>query len=232
MKIVDTIKKSQHQVTGLIYLVCLVIAVVTVLNVFAFVTATDDAAEKVQAAKEKYKLDDKAVKEYQKKYVTAADKLKKKNHLTPKPSKPKPPTCTAVIGHKALINGKLYAVGQSVLGAKITDINPTGATILWEGKPMHLAAFGKVTSISPPKPSDKKKSRHRVEKRPDKKSKDAGGMVGPRGKRRGGQGRERGGRGGLMKLTPEERQKMKEKYMKMSAEEQEKYREEMKNKLG
>jgi hypothetical protein len=223
MKIIDTIKESQHQVTGLIYLACVVVATVTVLKIFAFVTMPDDTAGKVHAAKEKYQLDDKAVAEYQKKYVTAADELKKKNHLTPKPSKPKPPTCTAVIGSKALINGKFYAVGDSVLGAKITDIGPTGATILWEGKPLKLAAFGKINVPSPS--SDKKETRHRVQQHPDKNQKGAGGMPGPKDRPRGG----RGGKG-PMNLTPEQRQKMMEKYMKMSPEEQKKYREEMQNK--
>lgn len=228
MKILDAIKESQRRTTGLIYLACVIVAVVMVVKVFAYVTTSDNIEEKIQTAKNKYQLDDKAVQEYQKKYVTAADALKKKNHLTPKPSKPKPPTCTGVIGNKALINGKLYAVGDSVLGAKITDINPTGATIVWDGKPMQLAAFAKVNAPSPP--SARPKTRQRVEGRPDRKP-DVASMPGPENRRRGGSGRGRGGRG-MMGMSPEQMKEMRDKYMKMSPEEQQKFREEQRKKYG
>ena len=228
MKILDTIKESQYQVTRGIYIACAIIAVVMVVKVFAFVAAPDNLEEKIQAAEDKYKLDDKAVKEYQKKYVTAVDLLKKKNHLSPKASSPKPPTCTGVIGSKALINGKLYAVGDSVLGAKITDISPTGATIEWEGKPMQLAAFAKVNAPSSPS-SGRDETRHRVEDKSDKMSKKAGGMPGPANQPRGPGGR------GPMGMSDEQMQKMRQmrdKYMKMSPDEQQKFRDEQRQRFG
>jgi len=160
MNITENIKENQPKIKSIIYLACMVIIAVTAFRVYSYVTSPEDIKGSIEVATKKYQLEDKVVKTYQAKYTKAADELKNNNHLTPKAAKPKPPSCTGVIGNKALINGKLYSVGDQVLGAKITDIYPTGATIIWEGKPMKLAAFAKVNVTAPPaKQANKKDTR-------------------------------------------------------------------------
>ena len=222
MNIIENIKENQRKISSIIYLACMVIIAVMAFRVYAYVISPEDIKGSIEVATKKYQLDDKAVKTYQVEYTKAADELKKKNHLTPKAAKPKPPSCTGVIGNKALINGKLYSVGDQVLGAKITDINPTGATIIWEGKPMQLATFGKVNIASAPSSGDKNTDdRHRVEE--FKKNKpDVANMPGPM-QRQGGRGS-----GG----SREDMEAMRKKVMSMSPEERQKFMEERRAQFG
>jgi hypothetical protein len=225
MNIIENIKENQRKINSIIYLVCVVIIAVMAFRVYAYVTSPEDIKGSIEVATKKYQLEDEAVKTYQVKYTNAADELKKNNHLTPKAAKPNPPLCTGVIGNKALINGKLYSVGDEILGAKITDINPTGATIIWEGKPMQLAAFAKVNVTAPPaKQPDKKDTRHRVEK-PKKRKPDVAAMPGPV--------QRQGGRGGRFRgMSREEMEAMKQKVMKMSPQERQKFMKERRAQQG
>lgn len=219
MKITEKIKENQQKLEFIIYCVCMVAVAVMAFKVFEYSSSPKDVESSIELAKNKYQLDDEALKKYQEKYTKAADELKKASHLVPKPAKPTLPVCTAVMGNQAWINGKFYSVGDKVLGAKITDISPTGATIMWEGKPTLLAAFGKL-NMPVASPSKGKDTRQRVDRRrPD------ADMPGP-------MRRQGGGRRGFMGMSPEAMNEMRQRYTNMSPEERQKAREEMRNGEG
>ena len=225
-KIIEILKDNQGKFAFYIYCGSLAVAGVMAFKVYTYAISPKGIDSSIEMAEKKYQIDDKAVKAYQVKYATAAGSLKMKNHLTPKAAKPKLPLCTGVIGNKALINGKLYSVGDMVLGAKITDIKPTGATIIWEGKPMQLATFGKVSHAvqGPMAKAEQKDTRHRVEEFKKHKPSVAN-MPGPT-RRPGGPG------GGSMGMSMEQMQAMRDNYMSMTPEQQQKFRDERRRTMG
>jgi len=146
----------------------------------------------------------------------AVDGLKKNNLFAPHSAKQYPISEVAgILGNQALINGQWYKAGDTVADAKILAVEPTKVKVTWNGqekefKPMDAAGAG-----GPQGPG------------PDHKggppAPGAPGMVVVSGP---------GPGGAPPGLSPEERDQMRERLQNMSSEERQKYREEMRTRLG
>ncbi|MFC1760895.1 hypothetical protein ACFL6U_02315 [Planctomycetota bacterium] len=72
-----------------------------------------------------------------------AEALKKKNLIAPPPPEQNPiREVTGIIGHEAIINGKLYGVGDKVGDAEILEIGPISIKVTWKGKESTLSPMG------------------------------------------------------------------------------------------
>lgn len=160
--ILEFIKAGQKHIALAMFGFSAVLAVVMVSRVAACKVGQTKIPAAIKSAAEKGTLDDEAVKKYLVNFTKCANKLKKKNMFTSPPSKPKPPTCSGIIGDRAIISGKSYKVGEKVAGAEIVSIGTKNITILWEGAEKTLDAFGSSKSGS----SDAKPSKKSKQKKP------------------------------------------------------------------
>jgi hypothetical protein len=212
------IENRKEHISKILLIVSLLFAVATAGKVLAFAVTSLRIGPRIEAAVAQNGQNDESVKAGLADSRAAADKLKQKNMFAEPKPKPKPPACSAILGSKALINGKWYKTGDEVAGAKIVTIGPKDVTVLWQEKETKLIPFadsGKKTQDRPPS-------------RPPKKARERGAQAarpagGPAGERR---PEERFGRGGMRgmgrffeNMSEEERQQLREKMMNMSPEE-------------
>ncbi len=192
--------------------VSLVLAVLTAGKVLGFAVTSVRVAGRIEKAVVGSGQDDDAVKTNLAKSQAVVEKIKEKNLFAA--PKPKPPGCSAILGSKALINGKWYGVGDEVEGAKISAIGPREVTIIWEEKEKKLFPFSE---------SDKKDS-GRSSSRPSRRSEgrsEPRNRPGARGD--GGRGEGRFGRRGMGRffenMSEDERSEMRERMRDMPREE-------------
>ncbi len=152
--ILEFIKAGQKHIRLALFAFSAVLAVVMVSRAVACRVGKTKIPAAIKSAAVKGTLDDEGAKKYLAKYTECADKLKKRNMFTSPPSKPKPPSCTGIIGDRAIINGKSYKVGEKVAGAEVVSIGIKDITILWDGKEKTLEAF---SAPNPSQPSQPKK---------------------------------------------------------------------------
>ncbi len=207
-----------------------VLVVLTATKVSGFMTSSGRITKTVKTAKAQNGHDEETVKNLLAKGREVADELKKKNMFVPPPPKPKPPVCLGIIGSSAIINGKQYKAGDKVGGAEIISVGTKEVVIKWDDKEMKLIPFA-VNNATPA--SKKPASSGKSEKKPGPGSKPTEVKVEVttsfgQGVRPGGPG----GRRGFMRMSPEERQKMMERYNSMSPAEQERFREERRRQFG
>ncbi|MHC5059808.1 MAG: hypothetical protein ACYTFK_01810 [Planctomycetota bacterium] len=212
MDLKNTEEMKKH-ISKALFVVSLVLAILMAGKVLGFAITSVRTAGRIEKAVAGSGQDDEAVKINLAKSQAVVEKIKEKNlFAAPKP-KPKPPSCSAILGSKALINGKWYGVGDEAEGAKISAIGPREVTIIWEEEEKKLYPFA----------APAQKESGRSQSRPDKKearSERPARAPRPEGGRRG-QGRfGRGGRGRLFEnMSEEERSEMREKVRNMSREE-------------
>jgi hypothetical protein len=73
------------------------------------------------------------LKAYVAKDQNVMEAMKAENLFVKAPPKTNPVTDVDIIGHEALINGKLFKVGDKVGDAKVTAITARGVTVEWNG---------------------------------------------------------------------------------------------------
>ena len=213
----DYVKNGMWYASRALFVASAVLVVLTVTKVSGFMTSSGRITKAVKTAKAQNGHDEETVKNLLAKGRQAADGLKKKNMFAPPPAKPKPPVCFGIIGSSAIINGKQYKAGDKVGGAEIISVGAKEVVIKWEDKEMTLIPFA-ANNASPAsrRPSSSGKSA----KKPQSDSKSKGPkpskttivqvtVDGP------------GGRGGFMGMSPEDRQRMMERYRNMSPGERE-----------
>lgn len=208
-----SIKNSKEYISRALFAVSLVLAVLTVGKVLGFAVTSVRTKGMIEEALTKNGQDEEAVKACIAANRAAADKIKERNMFAEPKAKSKPPTCSAILGSKALINDKWYKVGDKVAGAKIVAIGPKDITILWEEKEKKLFPFAesaKKDSDRPAsKPSKESRDRKAQEVRP---MREEGEGPGP--------GFGRRGMGRLFEnMSEEERREMRERMRDMSREE-------------
>lgn len=149
-----------------------------------------------------------------------AEALKKANLFVPKPPKEHPvKEVLGILGHEALINGKWYKAGDSIGEAKIEAVEPTKVTIVWNDEKKEFSPIGSGGSGGPGGP--------RAPRRPgrDRPSRPGGAPMVVTGSRA-------GPRRGPPGFSPEETAKLRERYMNMSPQERERFRQEMRERYG
>ncbi len=147
---------------------------------------------------------------------SAVEGLKKNNLFAPPAMKKWPVNdVIGILGNQALINGQWYKAGDSVADAKIVAIEPTKVKVVWNGQEKEFTPIG------------------------------SSGGGGPEGPRQGPRGRPPTSPGAPMVVTggapsggatagpsPEERDRLRERWKDMSPEERQKYRDEMRERLS
>jgi hypothetical protein len=212
----DYIKnKKQYLPKGLCILSLFLIGVM-IFKVVVFGVGYITLPGRIETAVAAFGQNDKNIEKSVSKRQEAVEKLKQKNMFIPPAPAPNPPVCTGVLGDTAIINGQGYKVGQEVGGAKIVAIGPTEVTILWQEKEMKLPAFGagKIAPSGPPAPTQKPMP------------------AGPGNTPPPMPARPPGPQGNPFNMTEEQMRQMREKVMKMSPEERQKFIAEQRAKMN
>jgi hypothetical protein len=201
------------------------LVVLVSLKVMGFVTTSARAESLVKNAMAQGKSDDKEMKKHLADSKAIADDLKKKNLFSPPPPKQHPvKAVTGILGSEAIIDGKLYKVGDKIADARILAIGATEVRIEWDGKEKVFSPMGADASseAGPQRPGRPGMAARAERGRPE------GGapvvVVGPGGRR--------SGRGGFGSLSPEEREKLRERWQTMSEQERQEFRERMRERSG
>jgi hypothetical protein len=232
----DYLKEKKELVSVVLLGVSAVLAVLILVKVIGFFTATARAENIVNDAIAQNTTDANDMDKYFAKYKELADELKKNNLFVPSPPKQHPvKEVWGIFGNEVLIKDKWYKVGDTVGAAKIVAIGPTEVTIEWDGKEKTFAPIDAKGSSQPGGPKGPRATARAGE---------AGGSaqmvaVGSAG-RPGGVG-EFGGfmRGRLQDMSEAERDKFRaemrerrERFMNMSEAERERFRAEMRERFG
>ena len=146
--ILGYIKSKQKYFSMAVMGLASVLAVATISKAAVSMVRVRNIAPAIESAKANTVVDTETSKKHLAKFKESAEKLKKENMYDPSQAKPKPPTCTGIIGSRAIINGKGYKVGESVSGAELISIGTKDVTVMWEGKETVLPIFSKAGGSS------------------------------------------------------------------------------------
>ena len=139
----DYLKEKKELVLITLLGVSLLLAVLILVKITGFFTASARAENLVKRAVEQNNTDAMDTDKYFTKYKLLADALKKNNLFAPPPPKQHPvKEVPAIFGNEVLINNKWYKVGEMVEDAKIIAIEPTNVKIEWDGREKVFAPIG------------------------------------------------------------------------------------------
>jgi hypothetical protein len=238
----DYLKEKKELVSVVLLVVSAVLAVLILVKVTGFFTASARAERIVKDAIAQNTTDANDMDKYFAKYKVLADELKKNNLFTPPPPKQHPINeVLGIFGNEVLIKDKWYKVGDSVGEAKIVAIGPTEATIEWDGKEKTFAPIDSKGSSQPGGPRGSRATARGS-------GPESGGgsaqmvAVGSAGRPMGGRGGMEGFMGGMRERfqnMPEadrdrfraQMQERRERYMNMSEAERERFRAEMRERM-
>jgi len=231
----DYLKEKKELVSVVLFGVSAVFAVLILVKVTGFFTASARAKNIVKNAVAQNNADAEDMDRYFTKYKMLADELKKNNLFVPPPPKEHPvKEVLGIFGDEVLINDKWYKVGDKVGEAKVVAIGPTQATIEWEGKEKTFAPIDAEDSSQPGGPKDSRATARAGEAGGSAQMVAVGSAGGPGGVREfGAFMRER------FQNMPEaerdriraEMQERRERFMNMSEAERERFRAEMRERM-
>jgi len=237
----DYLKEKKELVSVVLLGTSVIFAVLILVKVTGFFTASARAESLVKKAISQNETDANDIDKYFAKYKVLADALKKNNLFVPPAQKQHPvKEVWGIFGDEVLINDKWYKVDDTVGDAKIVAIGPTEVTIEWDG---NKKTFAPIDSAEPSQPGGPRGSRAVA-----RAGEPGGGTaqmvaVGSAGVPMGG----RGGMEGLMAGMRERFQSMPEaernrvmaemrerrdRFMNMSEAERERFRAEMRERFG
>ena len=153
----DYLKEKKELVSIVLLGVSVVLAVLILVKVTGFFTASAKAENIVQTAIAQNNADAEDMDKYFAKYKVLADALKKNNLFAPPAPKQHPvKEVLGIFGNEVLIKDKWYKVGDTVGDAKIVAIGPTQATIEWDGAKKAFLPFDAANSEAPRRSQAKK----------------------------------------------------------------------------
>jgi hypothetical protein len=146
----DYLKEKKELVSVVLLGASAFFAVLILVKVTGFFTASARAESLVKTAIEQNNTDANDMDKYFAKYKVLADALKKNNLFVPPAEKQHPvQEVLGILGNEVLIKDKWYEVGDTVGDAKIVAIGPTQATIEWDGKEKTFAPIDAKGSSQP-----------------------------------------------------------------------------------
>ncbi|MBW7992687.1 MAG: hypothetical protein FVQ84_22085 [Planctomycetes bacterium] len=236
---IDYLKDKKELVSVVLLCASAGLAVLTLVKVTGFFTASVRAERIVTDAVAQNTEDANDIDKYFAKYKMLADALKKNNLFAPPAPKQHPvKEVLGIFGDEVIIKGKLYKVGAKVGDATIVSIEATQVTIEWDGKKKTFSPIDAGGSSQPGGPGGSRPTARGGPPRP------GGGSaqmvtVQSQGGSGGGPG---GGMGPMMgrfqnMSEPErdrfraEMQERRERYTNMSEAEREKFRNEMRERM-
>ena len=233
----EFIKKKPQYLSKFLWLLTVFLACAMVTRVFAFGVMSLRSNSKLKAGLAAQKQDDETVKSCLVKNREAAGKLKEKNmFVAPSKEKPKPPVCLGLFGNSAIFKDKgdkLYKVGDKIkckadensTEAEIVAIGPNEVTIMWEEKEMKLKPFDVSNET-------KSKDKGKKPEKPTPTPVGGGAQVVQQNQV---QSRPRSGPPdgwpGEFGFSGDQMRLMRDRYMKMSPEERERFRQENREKF-
>jgi len=153
----DYLKKKKELVSVILLGVSAFFAVLILVKVTGFFTASARAENIVKTAIAQNNADAEDMDKYFAKYKELADELKKNNLFAPPPPKQHPiKEVLGIFGDEVLIKDKWYKVGDKVGDAKIVAIGPTEVTIEWDG---NKKTFAPIDASEPSQPGGPRSSR-------------------------------------------------------------------------
>ena len=147
----DYLKEKKELVSVVLFGASAVFAVLILVKVTGFFTATARAEKIVKGAIAQNTTDADDMDKYFAKYKALANELKKNNLFVPPSPKQHPvKEVLGIFGDEVLIGkDKWYKVGDKVGDAKIVAIGPTQVTIEWDGKEKPFAPIDSKGSSQP-----------------------------------------------------------------------------------
>ncbi|MBW7992686.1 MAG: DUF3106 domain-containing protein [Planctomycetes bacterium] len=150
---IDYLKEKKELVSVVLLCVSVVLAVLILVTVTGFFTASAKAERIVTDAVAQNTEDANDIDKYFTKYKMLADALKKNNLFAPPAPKQHPvKEVTGIFGDEVIIRDKLYKVGDKVGDAIIVSIEATQVTIEWDGKKKTFSPMDAKSSSQPGRP--------------------------------------------------------------------------------
>jgi len=237
------LKEKKELVSVVLLGVSAFFAVLILVKVTGFFTASARAESLVKKAIAQNETDANDMDKYFAKYKVLAEALKKNNLFVPSAQKQHPiKEVWGIFGDEVLIKDKWYKVGAGVGDAKIVAIGPTEVTIEWDG---NKKTFAPIDAAGPSQPGGPRDSRAVA-----KAGEPGGGSaqmvavgsasaVRPMGGRGGMEGPMAGMMGRFQNMSEADRdrfraqmQERRDRYMNMSEAERERFRAEMRERFG
>jgi len=151
------LKEKKELVSVVLLGVSAFFAVLILVKVTGFFTASARAENLVKKAIAQNETDANDMGKYFAKYKVLADALKKNNLFVPSAPKQHPvKEVWGIFGNEVLIKDKWYKIGAGVGDAKIVAIGPTQVTIEWDG---NKKTFAPIDSAGPTQPGGPRGSR-------------------------------------------------------------------------
>ncbi len=203
----DFLKDRKELVSRVLVCGSVVLGVVIVIRIGGVIISTAEASRLVREATAQGEVDPNSTEKYFEKSRKIAEELKKKNMFSPPaPEKHPVSSVSGLLGDGAIINGKLYKVGDKIGDAKVVAIGATFVKIEWDGKEKTFSPFDVGVSAGPSASREAKKEM-RKSKRAGKKLErvEVEGESIDVGRRRGRRGRGKRFR----ELSEEEREKLR-----------------------
>lgn len=142
----------------------------------------------------------------------ALEAMRQKSLFAPPNPPPQLPQCLGILGNQALFGGEWHKVGDEVQGAKILSVDAAEVKVLWQGKEQAIRPFDAAVNYSQGNTGRQAAPQPAGESRPEP----------PQAVPNSGPPPMMGGRPGGMDfrtMSPEERAKMRERFMNMSPDE-------------
>jgi hypothetical protein len=146
----DYLKEKKELISVVLLGVSAVLAVLILIRITGFFTASARAENLVKTAIAHHKTEPGDMGKYFAKYKALADELKKNNLFVPPAPKQHPVReVLGIFGNEVVIGDKLYKVGDMVGDAKIVAIAATQVTIEWEGQEKTFSPIDAGSSSQP-----------------------------------------------------------------------------------
>lgn len=174
----------------------------------------------LQSAAQRYEAMQEEVKQAASSVQEKIKPLQEKNLFVPKPPKPTAPQCSQILGDAAFFQDKWVKVGEEINGAKVVAIDSTSVTLLWEEKEVKQYPFQQQPPGGGPEGRNGRRDRMDSGRQPSS-------GPSPEGSRPMG---DFSGRPAWM-MSPDERDQMRQRFMNMSPEEREAFRNEMRQRM-
>ena len=147
---IDYLKDKKELVSVVLLCASAGLAVLILVKVTGFFTASARAERIVTDAIAQNTEDADDIDKYFTEYKILADALKKNNLFAPPPPKQHPVTeVTGIFGDEVIIRDKLYKVGDKVGDATIVSIEAMQVTIEWDGKKKSFSPMDAKSSSQP-----------------------------------------------------------------------------------
>jgi len=144
----DYLKEKRELISVMLLVVSAFFGVLILVELAGFFVASAKAEKLIRNAVTGSEPDPNDREKYFAKSKEIVDELKKKNLFAPPPPKKHPVSqVSGILGDEALINGKLYKVGDKVGDAKIVAIEPTLVKVEWEGKEKVFRPFDVKSTV-------------------------------------------------------------------------------------